>query len=287
MEIYAPKAVDRWGIGSTDLEAMVREKLALYPAGKERQPDLNLCERLFSKGSKSCTTILSLKFRDSSGIECALAITDGQSTAWGAVRGQIAVKKIHDLDSHSVMEGTGYSIGCEYFGKLLAAWFESHECLNDGKIMDVDAKAKMIASIVLDLIMAGDTPYFFIPILTAFDKNALPPRARIFDLWGQVEEQLGFCANGSGSALAEPYLRDHWREDLTREEALRLGVAACHVAACPNTPGTGLFVNEARNAEILGPDGIEVIPYVDLVRILEKDVQPACKGCCAERAKGG
>jgi proteasome beta subunit len=101
----------------------------------------------------------------------------------------------------------------------------------EGEPLELEGKANKLSQMVRANLPAAMQGLVVVPLFAGYD-----PRRRIGRLWkydvtGGRYEEAEFDASGSGGLYARESLKKSWRADLSRDEALRVGLQALADAA--------------------------------------------------------
>ncbi|NOZ81866.1 MAG: archaeal proteasome endopeptidase complex subunit beta [Candidatus Micrarchaeota archaeon] len=179
---------------------------------------------------KTGTTTVGIIFRD--GVVLA---SDKQATLGYMVESKKA-KKIYRLDDHIGISVAGLVGDIHSMVRLLRAHFKLYK-LERGPI-SVRAAATLVSNVLHG---SKFFPYLVQIILGGFDGK---PGLYAFDPYGGTSEEDKFYSTGSGSPFAYGVLESGYRENLTRDEAVKLAVKAVKTAMERDT-GSGFGVTVA------------------------------------------
>ena len=170
------------------------------------------------------TTVLSMKFGDG-----VLVAGDRLATAGHAVASRDVVK-VFETDPHSVMAISGAAGPCIEMARILSVELEHYEKL-EGEPLELEGKANKLSQMIRANLPAAMQGLAVVPLFAGFDTRRKTGRLWKFDITGGRYEESEFDATGSGGLYARESLKHGWAADLSRDEAVRVAVAALTAAA--------------------------------------------------------
>lgn len=170
------------------------------------------------------TTILALRFAE--GIVMA---GDRQATEGFEISSR-RIEKVHNADRYSVVAIAGAAGPCLEMVKLFQIEMEHYQKI-EGEEIALDGKANKLAQMVKQNLPAAFQGLVVIPIFAGYDIQTRTGRIFKYDLTGGRYEEHEFYATGSGGKEARSTLKKFFRQDLHRDEAVRLAVEALIDAA--------------------------------------------------------
>ncbi len=225
---------------------------------------------LFSHG----TTVLALKFE--SGV---LIAGDRRATEGFQIAGR-RIEKVFKVDEHSAIAIAGAAGPCLEMAKLFQTELEHYEKL-EGVQLSCEGKANKLGQMVkanLPMVFQG---LVVIPIYVGFDLKRAEGRIFKYDITGGRYEESDYHSIGSGGKEARNTMREHFKKNLSEEEALTLALRSLYNAA-EDDVGTG------------GPDLVRgIYPTAKCVTasgigdIEEERMSRVYAGLIEERKRGG
>lgn len=171
------------------------------------------------------TTIVALRYNG--GVVMA---GDRRATA-GNVIANRSMKKVFPADRHSGVSISGVAGVAAEMVKLFQLELEHYEKV-EGVQLSLEGKATRLANMIRsNLPAAMQSGMVVIPIFAGFDLRRGSGRIFNYDITGGRYEEAEFHATGSGGTYARSLIKQRWRPDLTREEAIDIAVASLFEAA--------------------------------------------------------
>lgn len=165
------------------------------------------------------------------------------------------VKKLLQIDDRNVMSIAGLPSDAFYLGKLLKAEIKLYELSRDRRI-STKAIANLLSTILHNQFRTG-FPYFVGLLLAGFDDKG--GHVFNYDASGSITDDP-YTATGSGSPYALGALEAMWREDLPREEALKVALTALRSAVKKDIAtgdGMDLFIIDKEGAREITKEEIK------------------------------
>jgi proteasome beta subunit len=191
------------------------------------------------------TTILALRFRDG-----ALIAGDRQATEGYQVSSR-RIEKVYRADEYSAIAIAGVAGPCIEMAKLFEVELTHYEKL-EGMSLSLEGKANKLSQMVkanLPMAMQG---LVVIPIFVGYDVRSGEGKIFKYDVTGGRYEETDYYATGSGGKDARSTMKKLYRDRMTEDEAIAVGLEAL-IDAAEEDVGTG------------GPDFIRgVFPTVKL-----------------------
>jgi proteasome beta subunit len=128
------------------------------------------------------------------------------------------VKKIVKLTDYAVMTMAGLVADAQVLADILRSEAKLYE-LDTGARMSVRGLAVLLSNILFSY---KALPFIVQILIGGYDTK---PRLYMLDLFGSITEEK-FAATGSGSPVAYGVLEQHYREDLSLDEAVKIAVSA-------------------------------------------------------------
>ena len=170
------------------------------------------------------TTIVALRYAD--GVVMA---GDRRATA-GNVIAHRAMDKVFPADRFSGVSISGVAGVAAEMVKLFQLELEHYEKV-EGVALSLEGKATRLSNMIRGNLPAAMQGMVVIPIFAGFDLRRRIGRIFNYDVTGGRYEEMEYHATGSGGTYARSLIKQRWRADLTREEALDLALSALFEAA--------------------------------------------------------
>ena len=177
------------------------------------------------------TTVLALRYRDG-----VAMVGDRQATAGTAVAHR-KVQKVYAADAFSAVAISGTAGIAIELTRLFQTELEHYEKL-EGTRLSLDGKANYLATMLrgqLPLAMQG---LVVVPLFCGYDEKEATGRLFSYDVVGGRYEEEDHAATGSGGAEAASALRANFADDLSEDDAIKVGLGAL-VAAAEEDTATG------------------------------------------------
>lgn len=242
--------------GSSFFDYLVQHRPDLIPAARAWPPSASLTrgEDLVPSRLPPAphgTTVLALKYQD--GVVIA---GDRRATEGFQIAGR-RIDKVFRIDDHSAMAIAGTAGPCTEMAKLFQTELEHYEKL-EGIQLSCEGKANKLGQMVkanLPMVFQG---LIVIPIYVGFDLKRGEGRIFKYDITGGRYEESEYHSIGSGGKDARNTMREHFRKNLSEDEALKLALLALYNAAEEDvgTGGPDLVRGIYPSAKIVSQSGI-------------------------------
>jgi proteasome beta subunit len=170
------------------------------------------------------TTVLALRFADGVLVAGDRLATEGHRVA------SRDIQKVFPTDAHSLIAIAGAAGPCMEMARMLRVELEHYEKI-EGEPLELEGKANKLSQMVRANLPAAMQGLVVVPLFAGYDPRRLIGRLWKYDVTGGRYEESEFDASGSGGLYARESLKKAWRADLSREEALRVGLQALADAA--------------------------------------------------------
>ena len=147
------------------------------------------------------------------------------------------IEKVFKIDEYSAMAIAGAAGPCIEMARLFQTELEHYEKL-EGVQLSCEGKANKLGQMVkanLPMVFQG---LVVMPLYVGYDVRRGEGRIFKYDITGGRYEESEYHAIGSGGKDARNTIREHYRDGLTEEEALRVSLLALYNAADEDV-GTG------------------------------------------------
>ena len=170
------------------------------------------------------TTIVAIRYAD--GVVMA---GDRRATAGSHIASR-RIEKVFPADDYSGVAIAGAAGPAVELVKLFQVQLEHYEKI-EGELLSLEGKANQLAGLVRANLPAAMQGFVVVPLFAGYDDRRGRGRVFSYDATGGKYEEIDFQATGSGGVHARNWIKASWREDLTREEAVDLGLRALFEAA--------------------------------------------------------
>jgi proteasome beta subunit len=170
------------------------------------------------------TTVVAVRYAD--GVVMA---GDRRATA-GNIIAHRAIEKVFPADRHSGVAIAGAAGPAMEMVKLFQLQLEHYEKV-EGSPLSLEGKANQLAQMVRSNLPAAMQGLMVVPIFAGFDTRRQTGRLFQYDATGGRYEESHFTTSGSGGSLAGSLLKQGYRDDLSRSDAIDLTIASLFHAA--------------------------------------------------------
>lgn len=170
------------------------------------------------------TTIVAVTFPG------GLVMAGDRRATMGNVIAQRDIEKVFPADEYSVVGIAGTAGLAVEMVRLFQVELEHYEKI-EGTLLSLDGKANRLSALIranLGMAMQG---LAVVPMFAGYDLDRGVGRIFGYDVTGGRHEEAAFFTVGSGSLFARGSLKKLYREDLTREDAVRVCLQALYDAA--------------------------------------------------------
>ena len=154
---------------------------------------------------------------------------DRQATA-GFQVGERRIQKVFDIDEHSAIAVAGVASICIEMAKLFQVQVEFYEKI-EGAFLSLEGKANYLSNMLKSNLQLAIQGLIVIPLFAGYDLKRKCGHIYKYDIAGGRYEQESYDAEGSGGKDARSSLKKLYRPDMSREEILKVVVAALWDAA--------------------------------------------------------
>jgi proteasome beta subunit len=191
---------------------------------KHLLPDLSAWGKSATEMIPHGTTVLAMRFKDG-----VLVAGDRLATAGHSVASRDVVK-VFETDPYSVMAISGAAGPCIEMARVLSVELEHYEKL-EGEALALEGKANKLSQMIRANLPAAMQGLAVVPLFAGFDLRRKAGRLWKFDITGGRYEEQEFDATGSGGLYARESIKHGWNENIERDDAIRVAVAALTAAA--------------------------------------------------------
>jgi len=212
------------------------------------------------------TTVLALKYADGVVVAGDRRATEGFQIA------HRSIEKVFAADDHSAVAIAGAAGPAVEMVRLFQTELEHYEKV-EGERLSLEGKANKLSQMIRANMPAAMQGLVVVPVFAGYDLRRGEGRIFKYDVTGGRYEEDDYHATGSGGKDARSSLKKRYRDDLPREEAVKIAIEALFDAADEDvgTGGPDLMRGIFPNVFAISASGIEEIPE-DEVRDLFEDV---------------
>ena len=197
------------------------------------------------------TTVLAIKYR------AGVVIAGDRRATEGFQIADRRIEKVFKIDEYSAMAIAGAAGPCIEMARLFQTELEHYENL-EGVHLSCEGKANKLGQMVkanLPMVFQG---LVVMPLYVGYDVRRAEGRIFKYDITGGRYEESEYHAIGSGGKDARNTIREHYRDGLTEEEALRVSLLALYNAADEDvgTGGPDLIRGIYPSAKLAAASGI-------------------------------
>lgn len=250
--------------GSSFFDLLRQCRSDLLPQMQIRLEGLPPAEIRELQGAPHGTTILALRFRDG-----ALIAGDRQATEGFQVSSR-RIEKVYKSDEYSAIAIAGVAGPCIELAKLFEVELTHYEKL-EGMPLSLEGKANKLSQMVkanLPMAMQG---LVVIPIFVGYDMRGGQGKIFKYDVTGGRYEETDYYATGSGGKDARSTMKKLYRDGMTGDEAIAVGLEAL-IDAAEEDVGTG-GPDFARGlfptVKIAGRSGLQDVPEARIREICQ------------------
>jgi proteasome beta subunit len=211
------------------------------------------------------TTVLALRYADGVVVAGDRRATEGFQIA------HRSIEKVFAADEHSAVAIAGTAGPAVEMVRLFQTELEHYEKV-EGDRLSLEGKANKLAQMIRANLPAAMQGLVVVPVFAGFDQARNQGRIFKYDVTGGRYEEDDYHATGSGGKDARSSLKKRYRDDLSRDEAVKFAIEALFDAADEDvgTGGPDLMRNIYPNVVAITTDGITEIPEDDLRAIFEQ-----------------
>ncbi len=204
---------------------------AVHGLGRSTVPAPELSSGASALPVPQGTTVLALKYREGVVMAGDRRATEGFQIA------DRRIEKVFRIDEYSAIAIAGAAGPCIEMAKLFQTELEHYEKL-EGVPLSCEGKANKLGQMVranLPMVFQG---LVVMPLYAGYDVARGEGRIFKYDITGGRYEESDYHAVGSGGKDARNTMREHFRRNLSEDEAIKLALLALHNAADEDV-GTG------------------------------------------------
>ena len=201
--------------------------------------------------AKHGTTTVALRFKD------GVVVAADKRASMGTFIASKKTEKIHDLNKHTIATIAGLVSDAQYLVNLTRANVNLYE-LNRGYPPSTKMVGNLLASVMYEQYRAY-FPYYVAMLACGLDNEG--PHVFTLDMAGGITDE-DFASTGSGSMIAYGVLDSTWKEGLTKDAALKIGITALKTAISRDTAtgdGMDVAVVDKKGIKRLTTDQVKAV----------------------------
>lgn len=212
-------------------------------------------ERSFPHG----TTVVAVRY--DGGVVMA---GDRRATAGYQISGR-RMDKVQPADDTSGVAVAGTAGPAMEMVRLFQTELEHYEKI-EAEPLSLEGKANRLSQMIRTNLPAAMQGLVVVPLFAGYDRIREEGRLFQYDVTGGRYEELDYHATGSGSLHARNWIKARWREDLSRDEAVDIAVAALFNAADEDvaTGGPDLIRGIFPSVAAIDADGYRSLEDADV-----------------------
>jgi proteasome beta subunit len=240
-----------------ELLARLPESAAGWRSGAAGQPEV-----------PHGTTVLALRHADGVLVAGDRLATEGHRVA------SRDLQKVYPTDGHSLIAIAGAAGPAIEMARLLRIELEHYEKI-EGEPLELEGKANKLSQMVRANLPAAMQGLVVVPIFAGYDRRRRIGRLWKYDVTGGRYEEAELEASGSGGIYARESLKKGWRDDLGRDEALRMALQALADAADEDraTGGVDLARRIFPVVHLCTEAGVEAVSEEEIERVYREQVE--------------
>lgn len=217
------KATPIWGASPTSFsDVLAQAQPVLTPMPSPTELPLEV---------PHATTILALRHQGGVVIAGDRRATEGYSIA------HRSIEKVFPTDSHSAVAIAGAAGPAIEMTRLFQTELEHYEKI-EGERLSLEGKANKLSQMIRGNLAMAMQGLAVIPLFAGYDERLELGRIFKYDVTGGRYEESDFWATGSGGRDARASLKKRYRDDITRDDAVKVALEALFDASEEDV-GTG------------------------------------------------
>ena len=200
---------------------------------------------------KHGTTTVALRFKD------GVVVAADKRASMGTFIASKKIEKIYDLNKHTIATIAGLVSDAQYLVNLTKANINLYE-LGRGYPPTTKMVGNLLASVMYEQYRAY-FPYYVSMLACGLDNEG--PHVFTLDMAGGITDE-DFASTGSGSMIAYGVLDSTWKEGLTKDAALKIGITALKTAISRDTAtgdGMDVAVVDKKGIKRLTTDQVKAV----------------------------
>ena len=211
------------------------------------------------------TTVLALRYADGVIVAGDRRATEGFQIA------HRSIEKVFEADSMSAVAIAGAAGPAVEIVRLFQTELEHYEKV-EGERLTLEGKANKLSQMIRENLPAALQGLVVVPLFAGFDEGRALGRIFKYDVTGGRYEEDDYHATGSGGKDARSSLKKRYRQDLSREEAVKAAIEALFDAADEDvgTGGPDLMRGIFPTVAVISSEGMAEIPEETIQRLFEE-----------------
>ena len=211
------------------------------------------------------TTVLALRFAEGVIVAGDRRATEGFQIA------HRSIEKVFAADDMSAVAIAGAAGPAVEMVRLFQTELEHYEKV-EGERLTLEGKANKLSQMIRANLPAAMQGLVVVPLFAGFDEARGEGRIFKYDVTGGRYEEDDYHATGSGGKDARSSLKKRFRPDLSRDEAVKVGIEALFDAADEDvgTGGPDLMRGIFPTVVAISQPGMVEIPEDDIRRLFEE-----------------
>lgn len=211
------------------------------------------------------TTVLALRFDDGVIVAGDRRATEGFQIA------HRSIEKVFAADDMSAVAIAGAAGPAVEMVRLFQTELEHYEKV-EGERLSLEGKANKLSQMIRANLPAAMQGLAVVPLFAGFDEGRGLGRIFKYDVTGGRYEEDDYHATGSGGKDARSSLKKRFRQNLSRDEAVKVAIEALFDAADEDvgTGGPDLMRNIFPTVVAISADGTVEIAEADIRRLFEE-----------------
>lgn len=177
------------------------------------------------------TTVLSLRY------DGGVVIAGDRRATEGSFIAHRSIEKVFLADEFSGVAIAGAAGPALEMVRLFQTELEHYEKVQ-GDRLSLEGKANRLATLIRNNFALAIQGLVVVPIFAGFDLRRGAGRIYKYDVTGGRYEESDYHAEGSGGRIARSYIKQHFEDGLSEEDAIRVATGALYEAADEDS-GTG------------------------------------------------
>jgi proteasome beta subunit len=211
------------------------------------------------------TTVLALRFDQGVVVAGDRRATEGFQIA------HRSIEKVFAADDMSAVAIAGAAGPAVEIVRLLQTELEHYEKV-EGERLTLEGKANKLSQMIRANLPAAMQGMIVVPLFAGYDEARGQGRIFKYDVTGGRYEEDDYHATGSGGKDARSSLKKRYRQDLSREEAVKFAIEALFDAADEDvgTGGPDLMRGIYPTVAAISAEGMVEIPEEEIQRLFEQ-----------------
>ena len=211
------------------------------------------------------TTVLALRFDDGVIVAGDRRATEGFQIA------HRSIEKVFAADDMSAVAIAGAAGPAVEMVRLFQTELEHYEKV-EGERLTLEGKANKLSQMIRANLPAAMQGLAVVPLFAGYDESRHQGRIFKYDITGGRYEEDDYHATGSGGKDARSSLKKRFRDDLARDEAVKVAIEALFDAADEDvgTGGPDLMRGIFPTVAAISAEGTVEIAEADIRRLFEE-----------------